>query len=220
MGKYQGDDPLERWRKHVRTALNGSKYFFHKAIRKYGSDAFKVKKIAEGASHTELDKLERFHIKRLRSNQQEFGYNMTVGGDTVEGLRHSIETRKKIGDSCRGRKMPLSFSKHLAERNRKNHPRLGMKTSEARKELNRVAMRTYWDGLSTEERKVRMAYMKKPKSEAMKARISKTLKGRKLSEQHCKNQSEGHWCARALKGDPEALAHFLPRFIQRMAGRE
>ena len=42
VGQYVYPDPKGRWTAHIRNAKNGCKYLLHKAIRKYGPEAFTI----------------------------------------------------------------------------------------------------------------------------------------------------------------------------------
>lgn len=70
------------------------KYYFCRALRKYGVSAFSVQELASGLSEEQADNLERVWIILLQSHLSDFGYNLTLGG---EGYRVSQETRQRIG---------------------------------------------------------------------------------------------------------------------------
>lgn len=90
------------------------KSMFHAAIRKYGEDSFDWKTIRLAKTINELKQLEIEEIAKHKSNQPEFGYNMTIGGDTPPpefgkqskcgkdnpfyGRTHSPETKQKLHD--------------------------------------------------------------------------------------------------------------------------
>lgn len=63
-----------------------------------------------------LNRLERMYIKKY--NTFDRGYNMTIGGRGVRGLKHSEETKKKLSISnqwCKGENHPFygkTHSKH------------------------------------------------------------------------------------------------------------
>ena len=65
------------------------------AFEKYGYENFVVEVIKETY---DLDYWEIFFIQIYRSNDRNYGYNMTMGaegGDTFSGRHHSEETKKK-----------------------------------------------------------------------------------------------------------------------------
>ncbi len=114
IGKWAGLSVESRWRKHLRAAMQGSPYRFHCAIRKYGFNAFVLEIIANAASHEELNQLEIFWITKLRANDPNFGYNMTIGGDGVS-MKRSMETRQKIREARIGQKHPVDVCEQIRE---------------------------------------------------------------------------------------------------------
>jgi group I intron endonuclease len=108
----------QRWRRHISDARYGSRFLFHKAIRKYGPDAFKISKIAYGSSREELARLETRYIKELNTKVPN-GYNLADGGEGIGNFSDecnqrrrealighvmSEETRRKISESLTGRR--------------------------------------------------------------------------------------------------------------------
>lgn len=55
---------------------------FYAAIRKYGKNSFKLS-IIEECSKSDLDRREMYWIKYYKSNQKEFGYNLSDGGKNI-----------------------------------------------------------------------------------------------------------------------------------------
>lgn len=90
----------------------------HKAIRKYGVEAFVAKNLVEGISSLEeLNAAETSYIRELRSYLPGIGYNMTLGGDGMvpnEALRKRLSgrrpARKKMSLMTDERKAQLSVS--------------------------------------------------------------------------------------------------------------
>jgi group I intron endonuclease len=85
-----------RFKRHCSNAAAGSPYAFHRAIRKYGADAFHVLSVWKGDDAEEMKQVERNYIAGMRTNDSQRGYNMTAGGDGIYGHRHSEETRRKM----------------------------------------------------------------------------------------------------------------------------
>lgn len=54
--------------------------YLQNSFNKYGEDAF-VFEILEYCDKTKLNTLERYYIKKFKTNQRRFGYNQTDGGD-------------------------------------------------------------------------------------------------------------------------------------------
>lgn len=96
-----------RWRQHVVSANNGSALKFHRAIRKYGSDNFRIEEVmwVEASSlqalKAKLDYIERRLIKRFNTFRN--GYNMTLGGEGQLGKVFSEESKRKMSESAKKR---------------------------------------------------------------------------------------------------------------------
>lgn len=72
----------QRWR-------NGNGYkkgYFHNAIEKYGWDSFEHIIIAENLSENDAKEMEKSLIKKYKSNNEYYGYNLTSGGDGTVGV--------------------------------------------------------------------------------------------------------------------------------------
>lgn len=99
---YQGFN--KRKSDHVCAAFNTNNiaynYYFHRAIRKYGIDAFVWEVIYENILIEDLNMYEKFYIA-LYSTFGEFGYNETTGGEN--GKIYSKSVREKMSKSNRGR---------------------------------------------------------------------------------------------------------------------
>lgn len=70
----------ERWLEHVEEAMRGDNTLLHKAIRKYGENGFYVDFI-EQCSNDELNIKEIYYIALFQSHMEQYGYNMTLGGE-------------------------------------------------------------------------------------------------------------------------------------------
>ena len=95
---------------------------FYNAIVKYGWENFSHEIVAEGLCKEEACSIEIELIAQFKSNNRDFGYNATSGG---EHYTHSAESRMKISESTRGEKHHR-YGKHLTEETRR-------KMSESRK---------------------------------------------------------------------------------------
>lgn len=106
--------PLERrWGQHLSDARCGSQTYFLDAIRKHGAGAFSiVPLISILVTDPQLKEQEKFWIRQFNSNDPRYGYNLTAGGDGSLGCRHSVEARRKMSASRKGKS-------HSAEHNRK-----------------------------------------------------------------------------------------------------
>lgn len=72
---------------------------FANAINKYGWDNFEHEVIASHLTEEEARNFEKLLIDMLRSNEKEFGYNMTEGGEDLSNLWP--EERKRIHSNNR-----------------------------------------------------------------------------------------------------------------------
>lgn len=93
-----------RWERHV--AGCGNAPFLYRAIRKYGPENFDVWVLyPDAVTEGHLNMLEEMFIKQFKSNDRRYGYNLATGGQARGcGWRHSLETKRKIGEANKGRK--------------------------------------------------------------------------------------------------------------------
>lgn len=84
-----------RLHSHESEARRGSDFPFHRALRKYGINAFETSILATGLTLEEAKCEERRFIAKLGTFGPG-GYNATFGGDGTQGLRHSKQRRRAI----------------------------------------------------------------------------------------------------------------------------
>lgn len=114
-------DPLLRWRN---SGAGYSRQIFFRAIQKYGWDNIQHEIICEGLSKEEAEAKEIELITLYQSNNRNFGYNISGGGEGFLGVTPwnkgghiSEETKEKIRRANIGKKtsaqtrMKLSLSK-------------------------------------------------------------------------------------------------------------
>ena len=124
-----GMKPEYRWN-------NGKGYtsgYFRNAIDKHGWDAFRHEILYTNLTKEEACKLEQELIAKYRTNDSEYGYNCSIGGemsalgchwelgeDTKEKMRKpkSEEHRKHISESRKGEGNPM-YGKHLTEEHKR-----------------------------------------------------------------------------------------------------
>lgn len=91
--------PNQRWR-------DGKGYkqctYFERAINKYGWDGFDHEIIADKLTEEEAKNMERLLIRELKTQDENYGYNISDGGDT-----HCIseDGRRRISENMRGEKI-------------------------------------------------------------------------------------------------------------------
>lgn len=74
----QSVDIKRRWKSH-RTSFNTQDYPIYRAMRKYGLDNFSFE-IVEECDKSQLNEREIYWISYYQSNNPDFGYNLTKGG--------------------------------------------------------------------------------------------------------------------------------------------
>lgn len=75
---------------HIRRAfIENQKTTFYNALRKYGKDNFEFIILDSFWSEDIIFELEKFYISAGKSNQKEFGYNLTSGGEGSSGTFHN-----------------------------------------------------------------------------------------------------------------------------------
>ena len=97
-------DVLVRWRSHCR--LDSKCLEISRAIQKYGPESFRIFEIDKAGSQEDANRLEKEFVELHRSDSDEFGYNITVGGDSKARRfcrrGHDMDsTGRTKGNSCR-----------------------------------------------------------------------------------------------------------------------
>ena len=88
------------------------------AMREYGWKNIEKVILADGLSESEAFELEREYIEKLRSTDENVGYNISLGGkSTFAGLKHTDESKKRMSDLYLGR----TFSDETLERMKEAH---------------------------------------------------------------------------------------------------
>lgn len=90
----QAKDIHERTYTHF---FGNPELYFHKALKKYGEEGFNIY-ILEYTNIEDLDNKEIFYIKKYNSNNPEFGYNMTAGGQGQSEHPISDEQKEKLAE--------------------------------------------------------------------------------------------------------------------------
>ncbi len=169
----------ERISDHIYRSSVGSKYLFHKALRKYGIQSFSIHIIDTAKTKETLIKKEISWINRLNTKAPS-GYNLTNGGDGIVGWIRSEQWKRKISKTMTGRKRPMQSAKMMG----KNNPMFGKTHSETTKQ---------WmsENNPTKRPEVRMK-LKQPKSEEHKRKLSEANKDKHPTEETRRKLSESH----------------------------
>jgi group I intron endonuclease len=103
-----------RWNDHKCNAFTKNiKNHFYNSIRKYGWDNFDkyiIFQTEEIEDKLEIDKViiekEIYFINLFESNNSNFGYNHTIGGDGICGYKHTEESKQKMSIKRKGELHP------------------------------------------------------------------------------------------------------------------
>ena len=168
--------PKERWR-------SGRGYqggVFCSAIDKYGWENFTHEILFSGLTELEAKNKEIELIKFYKSNNREFGYNLTEGGDGDSGMHHTDKTRMKMSLSHTGLTHSDETKKRMSEAAKGNTRWLGKHHSNDTKSKMSKARRDYYKEhpVTAEERdkrsdRAKMAYEKDPE---LRSKISEKRK--------------------------------------------
>lgn len=120
-----GKEPNERWK-------NGKGYQYNKrlnnAIQKYGWENVRHNIVAVDIPLEDASKMEKELIAFYMSNNEEYGYNCSEGGEyPATGSKWTDESRKKRSEMFKGRKLTEEQKRRISEA-KKGRPngRLGM----------------------------------------------------------------------------------------------
>ena len=106
--------PERRWRK------NGEGYkehlYFWKSIQKYGWDNFQHDILFTDLTKNEAERKEIELISYYNSNNVNFGYNMSTGGESgSKGYKYTDEQRKHMSEIHKGEKNGMYGKRHTEE---------------------------------------------------------------------------------------------------------
>lgn len=142
--------PIDRWQ-------NGQGYkknkFFYNCIKKYGWENIKHKILFEKLTKEEAEKKEKELIAFYKSNEREFGYNLSIGGDfSTKGLHCNLGIKRSEEQKEKIRKAKLGKmggkDNPMYGRKGKLSPCFGKrKTEEQRKKLSKSIYQFSCDGI-------------------------------------------------------------------------
>ena len=151
---------------------------FYRAILKYGWENFKHIIISDNLSEQEAKEMEIELIAKFKTNNYEYGYNISAGGDGCSGCHyhHSEEARMKISEANKRRKL----SEETKQKISKSHK--GKILSEDTK--RKISKSNKCRIISDETRK-KLSESSKGKilSDETRKKLSEINKGKKLSEE-------------------------------------
>jgi len=155
-----------RWRAHGKLCSTRGHGIFAKAVQKHRKENFLVQQVSQAENKDQLDNFEKLWIILLRSSEDFFGYNRTLGGDgsLTQEARNSMKGPRPITSlKLKGRKRPphVVEAMSLSRRGQKRTPEWSAQhaidmtgrhaTLETKKKMSEARKR-FWDKKSKEER--------------------------------------------------------------------
>lgn len=111
--------PEKRW--DYGCGYRGQKYFYN-AIKKYGWDNFEHIIFAENLTQSEACTMERCLIALYQTNNSNYGYNLSAGGEGgATGIRWSDERKKHLSEKLKGRIFSAETKKKISEARKGSH---------------------------------------------------------------------------------------------------
>lgn len=220
-----------RQAQHLLDAERGSQKLFHKALRKYGSEAFTWDVICQSQNGEHLlNEMESYFIEEYNSFYLTGqGYNMTLGGEGSLGRKHSERTRKILSEKAKARPRTAEELKRFSEIG------IGVKKTDDHKAKIRQALIGH-EMLEKTKKKISASMTGKvrgPLDDQTKQKIRSVLKGRpsplrgraqsqELIEKrtHPQTQDAKEKIRAALKGKPkseEAKQRMKEAWVRRKA---
>lgn len=155
-----------------RAGVNGRRYVhghFHNAIKKYGWDNIEHIVLKDGLTDEEACIYEQEMIAKYESFNPDKGYNITLGGEGMVGVKLSDETKEKLRQANLGKKQ----SKETIDK-RVSHYKGKPRSEEVKKKISE----SHKGVPLSEEHKQRL------KEAAKNRKSSKGHKRKPLSEEH------------------------------------
>ena len=153
---------------------------FYRAIRKYKKENFEWHIIYDHVPIEIINKMEIFTISNY--NSFNCGYNSTLGGDGIFGLKHTEISKDKMSKSHIGKKMSNEFCKKQSIRiSGENNPMYGIKMPEEHRQ------------------KLLKINIGRPVSDKERKKMSLAGMGRKKTAEHIEKISYSNTLARRKK---------------------
>jgi len=168
----------KRKQRHEYISKYDSNYHFHKALKKYGFQTFKWEVIGVALDRKALNAIEKICI--IIYDSKNSGYNLTDGGEGINGWHHTEKIKRKISEGNKGKCGYWKGKKMLEEHRRKlSESHKGEKNPMYRKHRSEET-----------KRKISEANKGKKHTEETKQKISVANRGKKLSEETKRKMSE------------------------------
>lgn len=148
----------ERIKQHLKESKRNKKWYFYRAIHKYGKDSVQWEILEDDINDFKyLKERETFNILKYDTFKPN-GYNMTLGGEGMFGYKASDKTKKKLSEYAKNRPKEVQDKITQSLRGRKL-------SEEHKKKLGLISIGRKWNNES-------------------KKKLSNALKGRKFSKEH------------------------------------
>lgn len=120
IGKVEkiGKTVEDRFQEHIKISKSNKRFCLQNSMRKYGIDNFNIEVLCICNSVKSLNLMEIFFIEKYKTYRYKygnnFGYNLTVGGDGNTNPIFSKETRQKLSLKSKGRKFTSEHKVNLS----------------------------------------------------------------------------------------------------------
>lgn len=176
----------KRWSNHKSSLSNGTHINDHlqNSWNKYGKENFEFKILEDNIKEENLADREIYWIDFYDTFEGE-GYNLTKGGESLNGYIFTEEHRMKISEALTGKTHTEESKRRMSE------ARIGITYSE---ETKRKMSESHKGKKLSEEHKRKISETLKGKefSKETRKKLSEALKGRELSEEHKAKLSKAH----------------------------
>lgn len=127
-------DPEDRWQYGYGYK---SQRVMYRAIQKYGWDNIEHTILHSGVSEKSAKSLERYYITEVyHSNDREFGYNQTCGGDGIFGYHHSDSTKERLSQKSLAMWSDGKFREEMSKKHSgKNNGNYGKPLSDDQRQI-------------------------------------------------------------------------------------
>jgi group I intron endonuclease len=128
---------------HVQSVRQRSQFAFHRAISKYGTDAFEWQVLDTATDVQDLNQKEQHYITLYESFGSN-GYNMTAGGEGQTGWNPSPETRALWSQQRKGKK-PWNAGTAMPKQTKSEEEKAATKLAANQKRSEALKGRKTWN---------------------------------------------------------------------------
>lgn len=138
-GMTRRNPPNLRWKQHCYYAKSypNKEFKIYRAIRKYGAESFDFTLIYQTKDIDHCKEMERYYISTYNTYQE--GYNMTIGGDGIWGVKMNEKIRKMLSEKAKSRWESEELRKTMSK------TKTGMKYSEESKRKRSISLKKFYE---------------------------------------------------------------------------